>query len=63
MDLEPIVKIIGSFVVTAILFAIPILTTCAFVLHWDGFWQFLFVIFSMAEFITLLGAITEYIDK
>lgn len=42
---------IGSFVVTAILLAIPALTALSFVLNWDNFIKFILIILASSEFI------------
>lgn len=35
--MEVIVYIIGMFIVTAILYAIPIITACSIIYEWDAF--------------------------
>jgi len=62
MEFETVIKILGSLLMTSILFVIPILTTCAFVFHWHPVWQWLLVIDSMAEFITLCSYIMDLND-
>lgn len=42
---------IGSFVITAILFSIPVITALSFVFDWDNCFKFLLVIFAAGEFI------------
>ena len=52
-----IVKIIGSIVVLILLYAVPILTTCAFTLGWDKYGAYLLAIASLAEFFCLITLI------
>lgn len=42
----------GAFVFTAILFAIPILWTCAWCLGWDDFIKWLLTIVIIGEYLT-----------
>ena len=55
--LEDIFYEIGLFVVAAIVFAIPILTTCAFIYNWDNFFKVTFIIGSMIDFCVIILAI------
>lgn len=41
---------IGSFIITTILLAIPVLTALSFVYNWDNFIKFLLVSFAISEF-------------
>ena len=52
-----IVKIIGSIVVSILLYAVPILTTCAFTLGWNKFVAYLLTIVSLTEFVCLVAFI------
>lgn len=52
--MSKIVKIIGSIVVSILLYAVPILTTCAFTLGWYNFCAYLLTIASLAEFSCLV---------
>ena len=55
-----IVYELGVFVLTAILYAIPILTACSFIYEWDGFFQLVLIVASIIEF---LGLGTLIVDK
>lgn len=55
--MSKIVKIIGSIVVSILLYAVPILTTCAFTLGWDKRGAYLLTIASLAEFFCLIALI------
>lgn len=57
MELESVVKIIGCLVVTAIIFAIPCLTTLAWALNWDLFFKYLFTGISTCGIITIATAL------
>lgn len=61
--METIVYEIGVFVVTAILYAIPILTTCSFIYEWDGFFQVVLIIASMIEFCGLSVLIADKVSR
>ena len=41
---------IGSFIITTILLAIPVLTALSFVYNWDNFIKVLLVSFAISEF-------------
>ena len=58
--METIIYEIGVFVITAILYAIPILTACSFIYEWDGFFQLVLIVASMIEF---CGLSTLIVDK
>lgn len=51
--IDAICKTIGCFVLSAVLFAIPVLTTCSFALSWDEGIQFMLCIVSMVEYLGL----------
>ena len=53
---------LGVFFLTIILFAIPILTTCAFIYQWRSIFAFLLFIASVIDIITLSVLITHYVD-
>lgn len=54
---------IGVFVVTVILYAIPILTTCSFIYEWNGFFQTMLIIVSIIELCGLSVLITDEVNK
>lgn len=58
--METIIYEIGVFVITAILYAIPILTACSFIYEWNGFFQLVLIVASIIEF---LGLGTLIVDK
>lgn len=43
----------GKFVVTAILYTIPILTACSFIYDWGGFFQVVLIGASMTEYYSI----------
>lgn len=45
---------IGSFILSAILMAIPILLTLSIIMNWDTFIQYILAIPSVIEFILLV---------
>lgn len=47
--MSKIVSIIGGIVVSVLLYAVPILTTCAFTLGWDDFIAYLLLIVALTE--------------
>jgi hypothetical protein len=61
--MKNMVNIIGIFVTTAILYAIPILTTCSFIYEWDGFFQVVLIIASIIEFCGLCTLITDNVTR
>lgn len=58
-----IVYSIGVFVVTAILYAIPILTACSFIYEWDGFFQVVLIVASVIEFFGLSVLIADEVSR
>jgi hypothetical protein len=58
-----IVNIIGVFVLTAILYAIPILTACSFIYEWNGRFQLVLIVVSIIEFGGLATLITDDISR
>jgi RsiW-degrading membrane proteinase PrsW (M82 family) len=54
--------VIGEFLVTALLFAVPILCTCSIILNWDWHISSLLVILSAADYALLWGFISDNID-
>lgn len=52
MELESTVKLIGCLVVSVIIFAIPCLTTLAWVLNWNMFLRDLFTMLSICVIVT-----------
>ena len=54
------VKIIGSIVLSFIIYSVPILTTCSFAYEWDGTTQFLL---TFASFIEMLNLVSFIYDK
>lgn len=61
--METIIYEIGVFVITAILYAIPILTACSFIYGWDGFIQLVLIVASMIEFVELGFLIIDKTDN
>ena len=62
MELESLVKIIGCLVRTAIIFAIPCLTTLAWALNWDAFFKYLFTMISTCVIITMAVTLYNSVD-
>ena len=61
--MKDIVYEIGVFVVTTILYAIPILTACSFIYEWDGFFQVMLIVASMIEFCGLSVLIADKVSR
>lgn len=61
--MKAIVYIIGVFVVTAILYAIPILTICSFIYEWDGFLKTVLLMVSIIECCGLGSLIADMVCK
>lgn len=62
--MEAIVYMIGVFIVTAILYAIPILTVCSIIYEWgDGLLQILLIMVSIIEFCGLCVLIDDKISR
>ena len=61
--MKNIVNVIGTFVVTAILYAIPILTACSFIYKWHSVYQFALTVASITEFFGLCILITDEVSR
>lgn len=48
--MKNILNNLGIIIVTLLLLAIPMLTACAFLLNWDGFFKFVYIILSIIDF-------------
>lgn len=51
--IEDIALTLGIFVLSIILFSIPILTTCAFAFNWISLIKFILTILSLIEFVAI----------
>jgi hypothetical protein len=54
--------VIGEFLVTALLFAVPILCACSITLNWDWHISSLLVILSAVDYVLLWEFISANID-
>lgn len=45
------IVILGTFVFAALMYAVPVLTTCALLLHWDGFITLMLCMVTFVQFI------------
>lgn len=61
--MNKVVSIIGGIVVSVILYAIPILTTCAFTLGWGGIISRLLLIVALVEFACLTFFVCEKTEE
>ena len=61
--METIVYTIGMFIVTAILYAIPIITACSIIYEWDGLLRILLIMASIIEFLGLSVLIMDKVDE
>ena len=55
--MSAIIETIGGIVVSVLLYAVPILTTCAFTLGWGNYIAYLLTIVALAEFFCLVAFI------
>lgn len=52
-NISSIAKILGAFVAAAIIFGIPVLTTCAFVFNWYSGIKMMLLFLSLIDFLVL----------
>ena len=52
-----IIRVVGSIIMAILLYAIPILTTCALIFGWNDFITFLLIAVEFIELICLFGLI------
>ena len=57
-----IIKIIGSAVFTAVMYAVPVMIACAFCLNWDGFYKLCLLIMGAGQYIVLTSIVYEKAD-
>lgn len=50
---------VGTFIMTAVIIGVPILSVLSFIFSWPGFIQFVTTIVSMAIFLFLWGVIVD----
>lgn len=55
--MKSVLLIIGSIIFSALMYCVPILLVCSFVLKWDAFFQYLLTIFAIVQFCFLVAAI------
>lgn len=58
-----IIKVIGCMVVSAFLYAIPMVLAASLCFNWDGFWKLLYSVFGVAEYIALTAFVYGYTEN
>lgn len=61
--MNKILIVVGSFVISVIMFAIPILLTICFVNKWNDLVTYFLILLSLGEFIILWGNIATRGDE
>ena len=61
--MKDIIYLIGLIIITAILYAIPIITVCSFFYEWDGFLRILLILTCTIEFCGLYYLIDDKIYR
>lgn len=62
-ELKVFIKIIGSAVFSAILYALPILLTCSFAFSWDPMIKWLLVVANIILFMAVCGTIYMEVEE
>lgn len=57
--MSKIIKYLGSAIVAAFLFLIPMTTVCAFCLGWYGLWKIFFLAICFVEYIFVVGFVFD----
>ena len=57
--MKKLTRIIGSAVLAALLYAVPIMMTCAFCLDWYGLYKLIWFICGMVMYIAFAVAVYE----
>jgi hypothetical protein len=57
--MSKVIKFIGSAIVAAFLFLIPMTTACAFCLSWNGFWKMFFLVFCFVEYFFVVNFVFQ----
>lgn len=57
--MKKLTRIIGSTVIAALMYAVPILLTCAFCLEWSGVLKWLWLLCGVGQFIVFVYAVYE----
>lgn len=61
--MSAVIKMIGSIVLSFVVYSVPILTTCSFVYDWNGIIQFLLTFASFMEMLLLVALIYNEVDE
>jgi hypothetical protein len=61
-EMKEFCTVIGEFLITALLFTVPILCTCSIILNWDWHISSLLVILTAVDYILLCEFISANID-
>ena len=48
-----IIKIIGSAIFAAVMYAVPIMLACAFCFNWNGFYKLIWLIIGAGQYLCL----------
>ena len=59
MAMDDFCNYIGIFVVTAMMFAVPILCTCSFALGWDARVAWTLMLLTVIDFTMFLGCVYD----
>lgn len=57
------VRLLGSVVFAAFMYAVPVLLACAFCLDWDSFAAYLLTIVALAQFTSLIGIVYDRAEE
>ena len=57
--MSKVIKFIGSAIVAAFLFLIPMTTACAFCFDWYGLWKVFFLVICFVEYICVVDFVFQ----
>ena len=57
--MSKVIKFIGSAIVAAFLFLIPVTTACAFCLGWNGLWKIFYLALCFVEYLFVVNFVFQ----
>lgn len=61
--MEKFCTILGEFIITAVMFAVPILCTCSIALGWDWLISFSLVVLTALDYLAFFGFVKGFVDE
>ena len=56
------VKVLGSIVIAAFMYCVPVIFTCSFAYNWNGFYKLILLICAAGQFVMLVDCVLRESD-